>query len=215
MSLCYYNDGDFESSLKYGEKVSTIDPNHLKAAYRRALALKKLNRFEQAFDEIKNARLIAIGRQQVDELINKEYKIIKQLHFDAKGLPLSQNNSMVNPSEIKPKTEMTNSNISNISNISNVVEFLDDNFPHSTKTTPFYAICSATTTFIFLKRFMNIDLTTKSALLAAPLLSFSMFGFLQAKRLPIKLVCGAFIGIISALLFRITKLPSNGLLALK
>ena len=32
------------------------------AAYRRALALKKLERYDKAFEEIKNARLIAIGK---------------------------------------------------------------------------------------------------------------------------------------------------------
>lgn len=62
LSLCYFCKEDYENSLKSAEKAGALDPTHLKAAYRRALALKKLGRYIQAFEEIKNARLIAIGK---------------------------------------------------------------------------------------------------------------------------------------------------------
>jgi len=62
LSICFYELGDYERSLQHGEKVALLDPNHLKASYRRALALKKLGRLDKAFDEIRNARLISIGK---------------------------------------------------------------------------------------------------------------------------------------------------------
>ena len=174
LSLCFYALGDYEQSLQNGEKVALLDPNHLKASYRRALALKKLGRMEKAFDEIRNARLIAIGKQQIDEQINKEYRAIKEAYLLTKSNSVSLNSSFVSNLN-RPKhnnAELTSSTQSNLA------EFLDNNFPTSIKTTPYYALCSAISSFVLLKRFISIDLVTKPAMIAAPVLTLSMFGFL-------------------------------------
>jgi len=172
LSLCFYALGDYEQSLQNGEKVALLDPNHLKASYRRALALKKLGRMEKAFDEIRNARLIAIGKQQIDELINKEYRVIKEAYLLTKSNSVSLNSSFVSNLNRPKVNELTSSTQSNLA------EFLDNNFPTSIKTTPYYALCSAISSFVLLKRFISIDLVTKPAMIAAPILTLSMFGFL-------------------------------------
>jgi len=45
LSLCYFCKEDYANSLSNAEKAGALDPTHLKAAYRRALALKKLGRY--------------------------------------------------------------------------------------------------------------------------------------------------------------------------
>ncbi|KAL4476222.1 hypothetical protein ABPG74_009955 [Tetrahymena malaccensis] len=209
ISLCYFNEGEFEKSLEYAQKVSVINPNHLKAAYRRALALKKLQRYEKAFEEIKNARLIAIGLQQVDENINKEYKIIKQLYTEEKSKIQSQNNSAQLLSSSGSNNKNKNSqNFLNNSSLTNVSQFLDNNFPGSMKTTPFYLLCSSFTTYVVLKKFMNIRLLSKPAIIGGPLLSLGLFGFLQGKNIFIKLLCGGLVGLIGSFLYRYSDLIS-------
>ncbi|KAL4499634.1 hypothetical protein ABPG72_017174 [Tetrahymena utriculariae] len=215
ISLCYFNEGDFEKSLEYVEKVRIINPNHLKASYRRALALKKLQRYEKAFEEIKNARLIAIGHQQVDENINKEYKVIKQLYTEGKSKIESQNNSahQLSSSGTNNKSKKSQ-NLLNDSSLTNVSQFLDNNFPGSMKTTPFYMLCSSFTTYVVLKKFMNIRLLSKPAIIGGPLLSLGLFGFLQGKNIFIKLLCGGLVGLIGSFLYRYSDLISSKQLTL-
>lgn len=209
LSLCHFNSGQFEDSLKYSEEASKIDPMHLKAAYRRALALKKLGRIEKAFEEIKNARLIAIGQQKTDEQINREYTAIKELYQEkaakekadltASRLYQAEAAAAAAKAALVEKNNMTASTIQNLST------FVSKNFEQKKKwTSPYFAIGSAFTSFLVLNRFIHAGFMSKSTLIATPIISLSTYGLLQAKTKTTKIVCGSLIAIIAAFFYKLS-----------
>lgn len=80
LTLCYLKEGDYQSVIKYANKLLSTEEDNVKILYRRGMAYTHLNEFEKAKEDLMRANKLEPNNKTVLEGL----KIFKQKKYDYK-----------------------------------------------------------------------------------------------------------------------------------
>jgi len=80
LTLCYLKEGDYQSVIKYANKLLSTEEDNVKILYRRGMAYSHLNEFEKAKDDLMKANKLEPSNKTVLDGL----RIFKQKKYDYK-----------------------------------------------------------------------------------------------------------------------------------